>query len=108
MAICQTTEWGDNYSPIVKRSTNIYLYDSGLCVANEYIEDDSFGFNSDGTIYANSFVEEVLENGKFAIGAEFIASEISEIYIEQYHLVDEQGNRLTDENGNYLFLEEEV
>lgn len=94
-----------------KRKTNIYLYGVGLVEASEYIETDEVitpQFNKYGTVYANIFNEELLTNESFSLGLEFIAGELSEIYIEKVELTDESGNNLTDENGNILYMEEEV
>lgn len=67
------------YAVWSKRSTDIYLYYSGKCEANEYIESDLFAFCTDGSICSNSFIEETLADNQFVIGSEFIASELSEI-----------------------------
>lgn len=94
-----------------KRKTNIYLYGVGLVEASEYIETDEVitpQFDKYGTVYANIFNEELLTNESFSLGVEFIAGELSEIYIEKVELTDESGNNLTDENGNILYMEEEV
>jgi len=37
--------------------TNIYLYANGQCKASEFIEDNSYSFNSDGTIHYAQFIE---------------------------------------------------
>lgn len=94
-----------------QRKTNIYLYGTGLIEASEYVETDEVSileFDNYGTVYANIFNEELLDGESFSLGNEFIADEISEIYIEKVYLTDESGNALTDENGNILYMEEEV
>lgn len=94
-----------------QRKTNIYLYGTGLIEASEYIETDEVTtpqFDKYGAVYANIFNEELLTNESFSLGVEFIAGELSEIYIEKVELTDESGNNLTDENGNILYIEEEV
>lgn len=94
-----------------QRKTNIYLYGTGLIEASEYIETDEVTtpqFDKYGAVYANIFNEELLTNESFSLGVEFIAGELSEIYIEKVELTDESGNNLTDENGNILYMEEEV
>ena len=96
------------YAVWSKSHANIYLYETGLCEAGEYVESDSLYFDADGAIYTSLFTEEILSDGQFSIGLEFIASEISEIHFEKYYLIDESSDLLVDENGNYLFLEEEV
>lgn len=90
-----------------KEVQNIYLYDTGKCEAKEFIESDSIYFGISGEVYAKSFKEEILGNNSIALGSEFIASEISEIYIVKYNLIDGSDNIFIDENGNYLYIEEE-
>jgi hypothetical protein len=79
-------------------TTSIALYYNGTCKANEFIEDDSFSFNSDGTIHYIQFVE-----GSLSINFDhtaFYAAELSERFI--VYLTNESDEQLVDESGNYL------
>lgn len=78
--------------------TNIYLYASGECKAGEFIEDDCYSFNDDGTIHYVQFIE-----GSPSIRLDskaFYAKELMERVTMQ--LVDESDAYLIDESGNYL------
>ena len=57
-------------------------------------------------IYASSIIEDTLDNGDFAMGEDFIAVTLCEGQNVKYYLVDSNGDRLIDNDGNYLFYEE--
>ena len=77
---------------------NIYLYTNGDCKAGEFIEDDCFSFNSDGTVHYVQFIEG--SPSVYMNSTAFYASELLERVVA--HLTDESGVYLTDEYGNYL------
>lgn len=99
---------GDGYSGIKNGGTvtlyaiwdlrNICLYANGMCKAGEFIEDDSFSINSDGTIHYIQFIE-----GSPSIyfdNTAFYATEFLERAV--VYLTDESDIYLTDETGNRL------
>ena len=57
---------------------NIYLCDNGTSHAFEYIESETFGFGSNGEIYAITFEEGNIDGGNFAIGTGFTACKLNE------------------------------
>lgn len=67
------------YAVWSKNKSNIRFCNTGISESCEYVESDSVGFDTNGTIYANTFTENTLENISFSVGLEFIASEIHEI-----------------------------
>jgi uncharacterized repeat protein (TIGR02543 family) len=77
---------------------NISLYANGDCKAGEFIEDDSYSFNSDGTVHYVQFIEgsKFIKFDKTA----FYASELLERVVA--YLTDESDTYLTDESGNRL------
>ena len=79
-------------------ATDICLYFNGECKAGEFIEDDSMGFNNDGTIHYVQFIE-----GASTIGLSRTAFYVAEL-LERVvvYLADESDTQLVDESGNYL------
>ena len=77
---------------------NIFLYANGECKAGEFIEDDYFGFDNDGTVHYIQFIE-----GSPTIKLDstaFYATEFLERVV--VYLTDELDVNLIDESGNYL------
>lgn len=90
-----------------KRSQDISLYDDGESQSAEYIEGEvSSGFGQYGVIFAASVVENTLNNCDFALGTDFIADTLCEGIYNKYYLIDNNGNQITDNDGNYLFYYE--
>lgn len=78
--------------------TNISLYATGECKASEFIEDDSFCFNNDGTVHYVQFIE---GNPSIMFGSDALyVSELLERVV--VYLTDELDANLIDESGNYL------
>lgn len=79
-------------------TTGICLYANGECRATEFLENDYYRFNNDGTVHYVQFIE-----GGTSIKldkAAFYAMEFIERSI--FNLVDESDVLLKDELGNYL------
>lgn len=77
---------------------NIYLYFNGDCKAAEFIEDDSYRFNNNGTVHYAEFIE-----GSDSIGLDktaFYAKEFLEKMLA--YLTDESDILIVDEFGNNL------
>lgn len=79
-------------------TTSIYLYSNGECRANEFIEDDRFSFDSDGSVHYVQFVED--SSSINFDHAAFHASELLERLA--VYLTDESDTYLIDESGNRL------
>lgn len=80
------------------KTTSICLYANGGFKASEFIEDDYYRFNNDGTIHYVQFIE-----GGTSIKLDktaFYAMELLERSI--LNITDESDVLLTDELGNYL------
>lgn len=77
---------------------NILLYYNGECKANEFIEDESMSFNSDGTVHYVEFIEGS-KSIKINHNAFYVAELLERVTV---YLVDETDDYLTDESGNYL------
>ena len=84
---------------------NIYLQNDCIAQANEYVEDAQSGFGAGGTVYAASFNEESTNN--FTIGDNFTATALYESAYTKSFLVDNYNNILTDNSGNYFYVEVE-
>lgn len=54
---------------------DIYIYNNGSCEAKEFIEGSDFGFNADGQVMANEFIE---GNSVVYIGSTMEFSELIE------------------------------
>lgn len=79
--------------------TSIYLYANGECKAGEFIEDEHFYFNNDGTFHYAEFIES--DSGMIHFGKDaFYAKEFLERVVAR--LTDESDVYLTDEYGNNL------
>jgi len=79
-------------------ATSIYLYANGECKAGEFIEDDYFGFNNDGTIHYVQFIEGA--PSIYLDSTAFYATEFLERVVA--YLTDESDVYLIDESGNSL------
>ena len=80
------------------KTTSICLYANGECKATEFLENDYYRLNNDGTVHYVQFIE-----GSTSIKLDkdaFYAMELLERSI--FNLADESDVRLTDELGNYL------
>lgn len=99
---------GDGYTGIKNNGTvtlyaiwdsrDIFLYVNGECKAGEFIEDDCYSFNNDGTIHYVEFIEggKSIKLDKTA----FYASELLERVV--VYLTNESDELLTDESDNDL------
>ena len=99
---------GDGYTGVKNGGTitlyaiwdtkNIFLYANGSCKAGEFIEDEYFSFNNDGTIHYVQFIE-----GDTSIYLERTGFHAKE-FLERVsvYLTDESDVYLVDESGNYL------
>ena len=96
------------YAIWTKENQDVFLYRNGQCQAQEYAETSFVGFGRNGEVNSLSFTEGSVSGGSFAIGENFIATELREGFITKSRLVDENWNYLVDESGNYLIYEEEA
>lgn len=83
---------------------NVYLYYDGLCSANELIEDNGIMVDSDGNLYANEFIEQ--EEVYIGVSSVSVIKFVEGEKPEEIMLLDENGNILTDNDGNYLVYTE--
>lgn len=81
---------------------DINLYLDGTCYAREYIEDDSFYIDKYGILHANEFIEQSSNDGLFFVDSNSSFTAVKFVEGELVKLVDDLGNLLIDENGNYL------
>lgn len=74
---------------------NVYIYSSGNCYANEYIEDNVVSISENGEICLTSFTELAIQKDGEIVDLEFIEG-------NPLSLINENSESLVDENGNYL------
>lgn len=83
---------------MAQNTTSIYLYTTGECRANEFIEGNLMRLNNDGAVYYVEFIEGA--NSIHIDNTAFYAAELLERVIT--YLTDESDVYLIDESGNYL------
>lgn len=81
-------------------TSSICLFANGDCKANEFIEDNKFSLNNDGTIHYIKFIENN-ESIQFSPDALYVDELLERIIM---HLTDENDVSLVDEFGNCLTI----
>lgn len=83
---------------MAQNTASIYLYTTGECRANEFIEGSLMRLNNDGAVYYVEFIEGA--DSIYINNTAFYAAELLERVIT--YLTDESDVYLIDESGNYL------